>query len=162
MADETTERKDEAAAAAVAAAAATAADDQSERLLAETRNRVTELEEALAGRESEIAELKQCRESLETRVADLDRSLAETVTGYRTLVVEANPGIPAELIGGESVATISESLKKAQTLVKQVRRGLENDASLARFPAGSPERTLPGGHLSPREKIQQALSSPGR
>ncbi len=159
MADETTGRTNEAAAAAAVAAAA---DNQPERLLAEARNRVTELEQALTGRESEIAELKQRRESLETRVAELSRSVAETVAGYRALVVETNPGIPSELIGGESLTAIGESLKKAQTLVKQVRQGLENDASLVRFPAGAPERTSPNGHLSPREKIQQAISSPRR
>ena len=165
MTDETTERKDEAAVATAAAAsaeAASAAGDQSERLLVEARNRVAELEQALTGREREIAELKQCREGLETRVADLGRSVTETVAGYRALVIEANPGIPAELIGGENVAAIGESLKRAQALVKQVRQGLEEDASLARFPAGSPERTMPGGYLSPREKIQQAISSPHR
>jgi hypothetical protein len=77
-------------------------------------------------------------------------------------VVEANPGIPDELIGGESVAAIGESLKKAQTLVKQVRRGIEADASLVRFPAGAPERTSPNVNLSPREKIQQAISTSKR
>ena len=165
MADETTERTNEAATTAVATAAvAASASDQSElaEASAEARKRVTELEQALTGRESEIAELKQRRDSLETRVAELSRSVAETVAGYRALVVEANPGVPPELIGGESVAAIGESLKKAQALVKQVRQGLESDASQARFPAGAPERTSPNAHLSPREKIQQAISSPHR
>jgi len=151
MADEMTERTDE-----------TAAGDQSERLLAEARDRVAELEQALTGRESEIAELKQSRASLETRVADLSRSLTETVAGYRSAVIEANPGIPAELIGGESLAEVGESLKKAQALVKQVRQGLEADGSLARFPAGAPERSSPDLRLSAREKIQQGVSATTR
>ncbi len=151
MTDETTGRTDEGPAA-----------DQATQGLAEASRRGTELEQALIGRESEIAELKQGHASLETRVTDLTRSLAEAVAGYRAIVVEANPGVPAELITGDSVAAIGESLEKAQALVKQVRRGLEADAALSRFPAGAPERASPVLHLSPREKIEQGILSPRR
>ncbi len=152
MSEETTERTE---------SEETAGDDTG-RTLAEARDRVTELEKALTGRESEIAELKQGRTSLETRVADLSRSLAEMVEGYRSLVVAANPGVPAELIGGDSLAAISESLNKAKALVQHVRQGLEADLRSARFPAGAPERGAPDLNLSPREKIQQGIAGPKR
>ena len=45
-----------------------------------------------------------------------------------------------------------------KALVTKVKQGLEIEISLARVPAGAPERTLPDlSALSPREKIQYAI-----
>jgi len=73
-------------------------------------------------------------------------------------VVESHPEVLEELITGDSVESINESLNKAQTLVSRVRQGLETEITLAKVPTGAPERTSPDlSSLSPREKIQYAL-----
>jgi hypothetical protein len=63
-----------------------------------------------------------------------------------------------ELITGDTIESINESLKKAKTLVSQVRQGLETEIAGAKIPAGAPPRTPPDlSALSPREKIQYAI-----
>ena len=85
-------------------------------------------------------------------------SLGEAVSRYRDVVIQASPGVLEELVSGESIASIDESLRKAKNLIGKVREGLEAEVSLARVPAGAPERRLPDlSALSPREKIQYGI-----
>ncbi len=121
---------------------------------------VAELEQAIANKDSDIASLKQAKGELEERVKTLNNSLAEALASYRAMVVKANPEVIEELIGGDNIEAINESLKKAKTLVSKVRQGLEAEISLAKVPAGAPGRTSPDiSALSPREKIQYAIGS---
>jgi len=131
---------------------------QKDEELARANARLIELEQAIAERESEIAGLKQTRDELEERLTSLDNSLAEAVGSYKTMVVQANPEVIEELIGGDTIESINESLNKAKDLVSKVKQGLETEISLTKVPAGAPERTSPDlSALSPREKIQYAI-----
>lgn len=132
--------------------------DQLMKAFSEAKARVAEIEAALSLKDTEIASLKQAKDSLDTKAQSLDRSLAEAVSGYRSMVVQANPQIPAEMVGGDTVAAIAESLKQAKALVGKVRESLEADLLASRFPAGAPERGAPLLDLSPREKIRQGIS----
>ncbi len=126
--------------------------------LVKANARLIELEQVVAGKESEIASLKQAKDELEAKLTTIGNSLAEAVASYKAVVVQANPEVIAELIGGDTIGSINESLAKAKTLVSKVRQGLEAEISLARVPAGAPERTSPDlSALSPREKIQYAI-----
>lgn len=126
--------------------------------LAKTSARLIELEQAMAGRDSEIATLKQAQAEQEGRLSTLSQAMAEAVASYKAMVVQANPEVLEELISGDTVESINESLSQAKTLISKVRQGLEAEISLTRFPAGAPERTLPDlSGLSPREKIQYAI-----
>ncbi len=119
---------------------------------------VAELEQVIANKDTEIATMKQAKGELEERLKTLSNSLGEAVASYRTMVVKANPEVIEELVGGDTIEAINESLKKAKTLVSKVRQGLEAEISLAKVPAGAPERTSPDiSALSPREKIQYAI-----
>jgi len=126
--------------------------------LAQAKARIAELEGALAGKDDEIASLTRSQANLEAKVKDLNSSLAEAVSGYRTMVVQTNPDVLPELINGETVAALGESLRQAKALVGKVREGLEAELSRARFPAGSPERGRGDVDLSPIEKIQRGIS----
>ncbi len=120
---------------------------------------VAELEQVIANKDTEIATMKQAKGELEERLKTLSNSLGEAVASYRTMVVKANPEVIEELIGGDTIEAINESLKKAKTLVSKVRQLLEAEISLAKVPAGAPERTSPDiSALSPREKIQYAIA----
>ena len=80
------------------------------------------------------------------------------MAGYKSMVVQANPEIVEELINGDTVESINDSLEKAKVLVNKVRQGIETEVSLAKVPAGAPERTSPDlSTLSAREKIQYAI-----
>lgn len=126
--------------------------------LARANSRLAELEDVLASREQEIDRLKQAQANLETELADSAASLKEAVAGYRAMVIEANPEVITELISGDSVEAINESLEQAKALVSKVRQVVEAEISSARVPAGAPGRTSPDfSALSPREKIQHAM-----
>jgi chromosome segregation ATPase len=119
---------------------------------------VIRLEQALASKDSEIATLKQALDEAKQKLADLGQALAQAVASYKALVVQANPGVLAELITGDTVEEVNESLKNAQALVDRVRQEMEAEASKTRVPAGAPQRApLDLSALSPREKIQYAI-----
>jgi chromosome segregation ATPase len=126
--------------------------------LARANARLEELEEAIAGRDGEIASLKQDKDEMEDRLSTLNSSLAEAVASYKTMVVQANPEVIEDLISGDAIESVNESLDRAKALVSKVRQGVEAEISLAKVPAGAPERTPPDlSALSPREKIQYAI-----
>lgn len=119
--------------------------------LAEARARIAELEETVVGRDGDIADLKQSQ-------AELGERLSNAVASYRAMVLEASPGVMEEFISGDTIEAINESLEKAKIVIGKVREGLETEISLAKVPAGAPERRTPDlSALSPREKIQYAV-----
>jgi len=119
---------------------------------------IVSLEQALASREGEIDALGESLGEAERRIASLGESLAEAVAAYKDEVIRANPGVLAELVTGDTVAEVNESLKHARALVERVRQEMEEEASRTRIPAGSPQRAAPDlSALSPREKIQYAI-----
>ena len=124
---------------------------QKERELAAKDSRISELEQAVADRDNQVAVLNQS-------LAELESRLSQAVEAYRALVVKANPAVPEELVSGDSIEEIDQSLANAQVLVDRVRRELESEIAAAKIPAGAPLRTpLDFSALSPKEKIQYAI-----
>jgi uncharacterized coiled-coil protein SlyX len=120
--------------------------------------RIIRLEQALAGKDSEIVALKQSLAEAQSHLGEIGQALSQAVAAYKELVVQANPGVLAELITGDTVDEVNESLKNAQALVNRVRQEVEAEASKTRIPAGAPQRAaLDLSALSPREKIQYAI-----
>jgi archaellum component FlaC len=131
---------------------------EKDQQLAEKNSRIAKLEQAMADKDSQIAAIKQSAAELEPRLAELEDSLAQAVSSYRALVVQANPGLPEELITGDSIEAIDQSVAAAQTLVAKVRKELEAEIAGAKIPAGAPLRMPPDlSALSPQEKIQYAI-----
>lgn len=124
----------------------------------ELKQRIAHLEEVLVVRDAELASVNKSVTDLQEQLADTGRILVEAVTDYRTLVLQTNPDIEEELITGESVPAIKESLAKARSLMSKVRQSMEKDVTGARIPIGSPGRQTPDlSALSPREKIHYAI-----
>ncbi len=131
---------------------------QREQELASRDTRISELGQATANLENEIATLKQAVAEADDSLHKLGESFKQAVASYKTLVVQSNPDVPEELVTGDSVEAITDSLTSAKELVSKIRKGMEAEISLARVPAGAPERTPPDlSALSPREKIQYAV-----
>ncbi len=131
---------------------------QKDEALAKANARLSELEQVVTGKDSEVAVLKLAETELEQRLTTANNSLTEAVTSYKDMVAQTNPEVIEELISGDTIESINESLRQAKTLVSKVRQGVEAAISLARVPAGAPERTSPDlSALSPREKIQYAI-----
>ncbi|HJX11976.1 MAG TPA: hypothetical protein VJ377_00450 [Dehalococcoidales bacterium] len=119
---------------------------------------VTRLEQALAARDGEIAELQRSLGEARQALDELGKALPQAVAAYRELIVQANPGLLAELITGGTIEEVNESLKNARALMEKVRQEMETEAARTRIPAGAPQRArLDLSGLSPREKIQYAI-----
>ena len=125
----------------------------------ETKNtRITELEMVDSEKDSEIATLKQTVVDDNQKLEALNEDLSQAVASYKTLVVKANPGVIEELITGNTITEVSQSLENARNLISKVRGGIEQEIASGRVPAGAPQRTAPDlSALSPREKIQYAI-----
>jgi len=134
---------------------------QNEALNRELKSReatVLKLELALTGKDGEIAALRQSLDGAKRQLDEIGQALPQAVDAYKTLVVQANPGVLAELVTGDSVEAVNESLKNARLLVDRVKQDMEAEASRTKVPAGAPPRALPDlSALSPREKIKYAI-----
>lgn len=129
-----------------------------DREIASRDNQVSELEQAVAKSDSEITGLKQSMTESDNNLNRLSDLLAQAVSSYKGLVTEANPEVPEELVTGDTISSINDSLAKAKTLVGKVRQGLEAEILTTQVPAGAPTRTAPDfSGLSPREKIKYAI-----
>jgi hypothetical protein len=119
---------------------------------------ITGLEQALAGKDGEISALNQSLNEAKGASVELSKALAGAVAAYRELVAQMNTGVLADMITGDSIEKINESLTSARAIMEKARREIEADALRARIPAGAPQRTPPDmSALSPREKIQYGL-----
>jgi len=128
-------------------------------------SRITELEGLAAQKDEEltkanarISELEQAVACSEEKLKAFSNSLAEALASYKVMVVEANPEVPEELISGDSLDSVNQSLKQAKDMIGRVRQGLEAEIQAVKIPAGAPQRTPPDlSALSPRDKIQYAI-----
>ena len=133
---------------------------------------LADAEAKAASVESEVAELRRQLEALrseqtkreaesETLRIALDEATTAARVGaerYREVVLTAAPELPAELVGGETIAAVDESLSRAPQTVAQVRQHLEQQAQAQRVPAGAPIRAAPDlSDLSATEKIRLGL-----
>lgn len=132
------------------------ADKDSE--LEAKNQQILKLEKALTEKDGEIASLEQSIAQYSEDLNRLGEQLNQAVSSYKSLVVETNPEVPPELITGDTIESIDDSLTRARDLVSQVRQGLEAESIRIRIPAGAPVRTPPDfSSLSAREKIQYAI-----
>ncbi|MFH1640081.1 MAG: hypothetical protein ABIB93_07240 [Chloroflexota bacterium] len=131
---------------------------EKERALAEVKASLTEMKENQAALDGALTELRGENTALAEKLNVTDASLKNAVANYRVLLVKANPGVFGELVCGDSVASVNDSMERAKALVSRVRQELETEAIASRVPSGAPARTLPNlSSLSPREKISYAI-----
>ena len=134
------------------------AKDEESLHLIELKSLVRDKDRALAKANARTSELEQVLVESEEKLKTTNDSLAEAIVSYKKLVIENSPEVPEELIGGESVPAVNQSLEQARSLVSRVKQGLEAEIQATRVPAGAPQRTSPDlSALSPREKIQYGV-----
>jgi predicted RNase H-like nuclease (RuvC/YqgF family) len=122
------------------------------------KSAIAELKQGLVSKDTEVTALNQSLAKANNALDARGKSLSQAIAAYRELVVQANPGVLAEMITGGSIEDVNASLESARSLTEKVRRGIEAEAARTRIPAGAPPRTPPDmSALSAREKIQYAL-----
>ena len=120
--------------------------------------RLTELETQLAVRDQRITELETNIAASIKETAAVRTSLSQAVASYKTLLAQANPEVLVELIAGDSIEAINQSLQAAKDLVGRVKKTIVAAAAATRVPAGAPQRVKPDvSALSAREKIHYGL-----
>jgi multidrug resistance efflux pump len=116
------------------------------------------LERSLAEKDSEIANLTQALEEAHQAIEELNQAMVKAVAAYKEMLIRANPGMLPEMITGDSIDEVDESVKKARAVMERVRQEMEAEASKTRVPAGAPPRSAPDlSGLTAREKIQYAM-----
>ncbi|OGO50030.1 MAG: hypothetical protein A2148_02965 [Chloroflexi bacterium RBG_16_68_14] len=126
-----------------------------ESQLAELRQEMTQARSEAQSREEELTGLRERTQALEEQ----RRNAAQR---YRELALQQSPELPQELVAGETVEEVEQSLQRAQETVAKVRGHLESQAQAGRVPVGAPIRSGPDlSGLSAEEKIQQGLQQRG-
>jgi hypothetical protein len=125
--------------------------------------RIAELEGELAGRGARISDLekeaKEVNKLAITKLAEIDGNLKKTLTGYKALIVAANPDVLPELISGETIEALDNSLANGKELTNKVKTNLEAQGQKKRIPAGAPARGPEDtSGLSAREKISRGIT----
>ncbi len=122
------------------------------------KQKTAELEKVIADKGSEIAALKKSESELQEKLSAVSKSLTEAVASYKARVIQMHPEITEELISGETIDAVEDSLGKAIGLINRVKKSVEKEISNTRVPAGAPGRHASDlSALSPREKIQYAI-----
>jgi chromosome segregation ATPase len=128
------------------------------RELESRQNRIAGLEKSLAEKDRELSAAQGSVIEGMQAVKESVAAFKKAVTAYRELAGQANPGLVAEMIKGETITDIDASVKQARELVDKVRREIEAGNARVRVPAGAPPRVMPdSGALTAREKIKLAV-----
>ena len=126
--------------------------------MGELQAEIAEKGALIQSQEQELTTLREASAAAEGRSAELASSLTDAIQKYRASLLAANPEVPGEMIGGETIADIDASLQTAKGLVEKVKDSLEAAAAETLVPAGAPQRTGPDlSSLSPAEKIKYAI-----
>jgi hypothetical protein len=116
------------------------------------------LEKTLAVQQTELAALRLAVDDAGQANTRLSGELSKAVTAYKELVGQANPGTVADMLKGNTITEINESLKSARALVEKVRQDIGVETARVRVPAGAPGRTAPDlSALTAREKIKYGI-----
>ena len=134
---------------------------EKESLVSELEARETAilgLEQSMAEKDSELTSLKQTVAESDRRIAELNDALTVAVSSYKERVIEQSPAVLAELVTGNTIEEVNESVENARSLMARVRQEMEAEVSRTRVPTGAPQRApVDLSSLSPREKIQYAV-----
>jgi hypothetical protein len=130
------------------------------------KEKIKELEGLMAGKEAELSQAKEKISGMEqavsetaARLNEVDGVLKKTVTGYKALILQSNPEILPELINGDTMESLDNSLAKAKDLTNRIKENLKLQISNPRVPAGAPTRGREDAStLSAREKIREGMA----
>jgi len=127
--------------------------------LASTRGEeLTTMRVRLSEHETRIAEYTAELDEVREAHAGQSTELQAAVARLRQSVLDREPDLPADIVAGDTVASLDASIATARQTVAQVRQHLDQQAQALRVPAGAPVRTGPDtSALSPAEKIRLGL-----
>jgi len=111
-------------------------------------------------REQELSTLRTAGSAAEERIASLEGSLSEAISKYKERLCSAHPELLENMITGETIREIDDSLGSALLLVDKLKTSIAEQAKEVTVPAGSPERDGTCDFIwamSAKEKIAYAI-----
>jgi len=130
-------------------------------VLKEKADHIAELESLLDRERVAAAATQDALDTAGAEVVSLKESRTEAIDACRDALRLAHPELPPDLIKGESIQELTDSVSCAQALVEKVRAALEQERSASRVPAGAPVDSGPDlSGLSAREKISAGVTNP--
>lgn len=137
--------------------------------LDEEKKAKSALEQAVTERDTKVTELgkalsesQQQSEVYAAELVSIKESRDQTVSKYLAMAKTLNPTIPEDIIDGETIEEIDQSIEKSKAIVEAVKKAMKSEAAAASVPAGAPPR---GGisteGMSPKEKIAYAIQHQG-
>ena len=131
--------------------------------LTERDDRIDELTSLLSQVRDEMSQKQEAAENTWMEMTALREEKVEAVTACREALRLAHPGLPPDLISGETVQDLNASVDAAKALVDQVRAALNAEREAARVPAGAPVNPgLDMEGLSSRDKIAAGVRNESR
>jgi len=128
--------------------------------ITERDERIDALTELLTRAREDIKAREEAADDASAQIAALRAEKSEAINACREALQLAHPGIPADLIRGETAEELNASVQSGQELVDRVRLALQAERDATRVPAGAPVNSGPDLEgLSPREKIASGISS---
>jgi chromosome segregation ATPase len=131
---------------------------EAERLAEQLADREARAEELVEGIASLRHELEAARLEAETARDAVEEATRRMVERYRSALLQATPEVPAELVHGDTMEDVDQSIVRAREVVARVREQVQTEPA-ARIPAGSPGRGMTDVEtLSAAEKIRLGVS----
>ena len=132
-------------------------------VLKEKAEHIAELETLLDRERVAAAATQDALDTASAEVVSLKESRTEAIDACRDALRLAHPELPPDLIKGESIQELTDSVSCAQALVEKVRAALEQERAATRVPAGAPVDSGPDlSGLSAREKISAGVTHPSK
>ena len=132
-------------------------------VMKEKAERITELESLLDLERAQAVATQDALDTASEEILSLRESRTGAVEACRDALRLAHPELPPDLIKGESVQELTDSIAGAQALVEKVRSALESERTASRVPAGAPVDSGPDlSGLSAREKISAGVTNPSK
>lgn len=124
----------------------------------ELKARIASLEQEVLIKDEDIEALKRSLELTRQELEGAKAAYALAVEDFKRLACEHDPLVPPEVVVGDTIEEVKQSLARASGLVARVRQAIQEQAKEVNVPAGAPPRQ--GADLSamsPREKIAYAV-----
>jgi len=136
-------------------AAVELAMDEKDARIAQLEAEITLVTETLNGKTAEMEEAA-------TKLSNVSSVLGDAVTKYLEVTRTSNPTVPADIITGDTIEEIDQSLAKGIGIVATVRETIETEAAAGIVPAGAPVRGEVGLEgMTAREKISAGIKPKG-
>ena len=129
--------------------------DEKDARIAQLEADINQVTETLNGKTAEMEEAA-------TRLSNVSSVLTDAVSKYLEVTRTSNPTVPPDIITGNTIEEIDQSIEQGKSIVATVRETIETEVAAGIVPAGAPVRGEIGLEgMTAREKISAGIKPKG-